>query len=80
VRAVWSTVVRVCREVAFGVDALNAVRHGRRPSVPPYLPPSLFSVPVRPPVPGPSPRSSGRSQDAPADPSGPYEPRAGTGR
>jgi hypothetical protein len=80
VRSAWSAVVRVCREVAHGIDAVNAVRHGRRPSVPPYLPPSLFGVPVRPPVPGPPPGRAVRPHEGPDGPSGPYEPRAGTGR
>lgn len=44
-RASWSTMLRVCREVAYGIDAMSAIRHGRKPGVPPYLPPSLFSAP-----------------------------------
>jgi hypothetical protein len=44
-RASWTTVLRLCREVAYGIDAVTAVRHGRPPGVPPYPPPSLFAVP-----------------------------------
>lgn len=47
-RASWSTMLRVCREVAYGIDSMTAIRHGRQPGVPPYLPPSLFGVAVRP--------------------------------
>lgn len=45
-RAPWTTVIRVCREVAYGIDAMSALTHGKQPSVPPYLPPSVFSAPV----------------------------------
>jgi hypothetical protein len=37
------TLVRVAREVAYGVDSLHALMHGTRPAVPPYPPPSVFS-------------------------------------
>ncbi|MDT0381763.1 hypothetical protein RM572_23670 [Streptomyces sp. DSM 42041] len=61
-RASWTTVVRLCREVAYGIDAVTAVRHGRQPGVPPYPPPSLFSapsdVPARVPLPQPRPPRS----------------------
>jgi hypothetical protein len=42
-RASWTTVLRLCREVAYGIDSVTAVRHGRPPGVPPYPPPSLFN-------------------------------------
>lgn len=45
-RASWSAVLRMCREVAYGIDSATAIRHGRQPGVPPYPPPSLFSVPT----------------------------------
>jgi hypothetical protein len=31
--------------VAYGIDSMSAVYHGRTPSVPPYPPPSVFSIP-----------------------------------
>jgi hypothetical protein len=46
-RAQLATLIRVCREVAYGIDSMSAVYHGRRPSVPPYPPPSVFSVPEK---------------------------------
>lgn len=58
-RASWTTMLRVCREVAYGIDSMSAIQHGRKPGVPPYLPPSLFSAPgvVRAPgAPGAGPR------------------------
>ena len=44
-RAFWRTVVRVAREVAYGVNALHAMQHRAPPVVPPYPPPVLFSTP-----------------------------------
>jgi hypothetical protein len=43
-RASWTSMLRVCREVAYGIDSMTAIRHGRQPGVPPYLPPSLFNA------------------------------------
>ncbi|EST38964.1 hypothetical protein N566_04595 [Streptomycetaceae bacterium MP113-05] len=47
-RASWTTMLRLCREVAYGIDSMTAVRHGSQPGVPPYPPPSLFSSPSVP--------------------------------
>ncbi|AXK33592.1 hypothetical protein DVA86_13960 [Streptomyces armeniacus] len=35
-RAPLMSVIRVCREVAYGIDTMNAITHGKRPSAPPY--------------------------------------------
>ncbi|MFR9676051.1 hypothetical protein [Streptomyces sp. TR02-1] len=43
-RASWTHMLRFCREVAYGIDSMSALRHGRQPGVPPYLPPSLFGA------------------------------------
>lgn len=45
-RVSWTYIIRVCREVAYGIDSVSAIRHGQRPAVPPYPPPSLFSAPT----------------------------------
>ncbi|OEU94781.1 hypothetical protein [Streptomyces oceani] len=56
-RAPFYNVLRVCKEVAYGVNTMSAIRHGQRPSPPPYLPPSLLdSVTV------PAPDSVGTRQ------------------
>lgn len=59
-RASWTTMVRVCREVAYGIDSMNAVWHGKRPSAPPYLSPSARNIPMSPPT-----SQSGASAGAP---------------
>lgn len=47
-RASWTALLRVCREVAYGINAITVIRHGKQPGVPPYPPPSVFSTPSVP--------------------------------
>ncbi|MCF6524993.1 hypothetical protein [Streptomyces sp. JJ36] len=43
-RAPWYGMLRVCREVAYGIGAMSAVMRGQQPGVPPYPPPSVFTT------------------------------------
>jgi len=56
-RAPLSSLIRVLREIAYGIDSMHALMHGSQPAVPPYPPPSLFNVPVT--SGGPGPRQPG---------------------
>lgn len=44
-RAPLMTVIRVAKEVAYGVDTMSAVYHGRRPAAPPYPKVAVHTVP-----------------------------------
>ncbi|MGW7354834.1 hypothetical protein [Streptomyces sp. NPDC054784] len=43
-RAPLMSVIRVCREVAYGIDTMHAITHGKRPSAPPYAVPRRGAV------------------------------------
>lgn len=73
-RTAWVTVLRVCREVAYGASALRAPYGRREPAPPPYLPPTVFTMPA------PSFSAHPPARRRTGGPTGPYEPRAGTAR